>query len=302
MPMLRGLRFAVIVLTVRTFTVFNGRVASTISIRESFLPLPTRRISAHKSKLPAREQAICLRIKEARIRLGLSQEAAAERIGVLASQLSNLEKGRAPVRCDLALRLCRQLIISEEWLATGKHEILETHLQSTAPIAKGTMKWWEAVFFRQSAALWGNSVLARVPARALFSEAWEGGLSDVFTKTSAGQSFLPMFRFSESDDPELTTEFLRVLIDRWRLIFRLECAGLSWDEAKNMTAENQLLKMFIDAVTAIFARSIGLMFPAGKLSSFSFLRTLLDDETTPIGPLSEVIIASKSKRAKGREG
>src|ERR1700709_2767333 len=86
------------------------------------MPLPQTR---KQSKLSAHEIAVCLRVKEAREIAQVTQEKLAELIGIPRDRLSTYEKCRAPIKFDLALRICRQLIISEEWLATGKFEILE---------------------------------------------------------------------------------------------------------------------------------------------------------------------------------
>jgi transcriptional regulator with XRE-family HTH domain len=72
-----------------------------------------------KSKLPPREIAICLRVREARTGLGLSQEEFSRQLAITRSRLASYEDARAPLKASLALKLCHQFIISEKWLATG---------------------------------------------------------------------------------------------------------------------------------------------------------------------------------------
>ena len=70
-------------------------------------------------QLSDREKEINGRLHEARKLVGLSQLRVAEELGVQRCTPQNWELNRTPVRCDMALRFCRQLIISEQWLATG---------------------------------------------------------------------------------------------------------------------------------------------------------------------------------------
>ena len=57
---------------------------------------------------------------KARESLQLSRDAVANDTGIGAQRLASYEYGRAPVRCDVALRICSELIINEKWLATGQ--------------------------------------------------------------------------------------------------------------------------------------------------------------------------------------
>ena len=78
-----------------------------------------------KHRLPQREAEICLRLAEARKWLEIDQAAAARKIGIPKSTLSNYELCVVPLKADLALRICRKFIISEEWLATGRLTLIE---------------------------------------------------------------------------------------------------------------------------------------------------------------------------------
>lgn len=80
------------------------------------MPRPKRPI---QSKLPPREIAICLRVREARTGLGLSQEEFSRQLAITRSRLASYEDARAPLKASLALKVCHQFIISEKWLATG---------------------------------------------------------------------------------------------------------------------------------------------------------------------------------------
>jgi transcriptional regulator with XRE-family HTH domain len=75
--------------------------------------------SKGKKALPARELEICRRFKLAREARRVSQYDLAQRLEVTRSRISSYEFELAPVPCEFALRACRELRISEEWLATG---------------------------------------------------------------------------------------------------------------------------------------------------------------------------------------
>jgi transcriptional regulator with XRE-family HTH domain len=66
--------------------------------------------------LPPRELAICRRVREARLREGISQRLLAEEIGRTRDQLANVEGGRVPLRFGLAWDLCRHLDLNPLWL------------------------------------------------------------------------------------------------------------------------------------------------------------------------------------------
>lgn len=66
-----------------------------------------------------RERKVCQRLKEARETLRFTQEEFADETGIKRQRLASYEEGRAPVRFDIALRICHQFLISEKWLALG---------------------------------------------------------------------------------------------------------------------------------------------------------------------------------------
>lgn len=61
-------------------------------------------------------------IASERRELGLSQAELAARVGITRERLAGYEKGRGCLRCGIAFDICRNLVISEEWLATGKDD------------------------------------------------------------------------------------------------------------------------------------------------------------------------------------
>lgn len=73
-----------------------------------------------ETHLDKRDVEICLRLKAAREALGLTQEACAAVIGIPKARLANYELCRAALKADAGFSFCRQCVVSERWLATGK--------------------------------------------------------------------------------------------------------------------------------------------------------------------------------------
>jgi transcriptional regulator with XRE-family HTH domain len=80
-------------------------------------PMPTALVK--KSKLPPLEVAICLRVREIREGARMNQQTFADAISTNRARLSNLEYALAPLRFELAERLCAQFDINWRWMATG---------------------------------------------------------------------------------------------------------------------------------------------------------------------------------------
>lgn len=76
-----------------------------------------------RAPLTDEESAVCRRLKCARVVSGLIQADLAERVGITRVRLASYEQKRAPLRADIALRVCSELGINEEWLATGEGKL-----------------------------------------------------------------------------------------------------------------------------------------------------------------------------------
>jgi transcriptional regulator with XRE-family HTH domain len=80
-------------------------------------------INSKRKVLPKREQSIGSRLKMAREALHLTQAEFAREIGISRQRLASYEEARVPLRFDLALRMCRQFVLGEKWLATGEGDM-----------------------------------------------------------------------------------------------------------------------------------------------------------------------------------
>lgn len=76
--------------------------------------------SRFKPLLPD-DAAVGLRLGELRRWLDLTQDEMAKRLAITRDQLSNLEARRVPVKFEFGWELCKQLDVSQLWLATGDY-------------------------------------------------------------------------------------------------------------------------------------------------------------------------------------
>jgi hypothetical protein len=135
--------------------------------------------------------------------------------------LSNYELGVTPLRANFALRLCRKLILSEEWLATGRFEITQKIAKEKGLRETSDLKW---ILMRQCMDLAGAPETAHFASGVLFSRAFDENLARVFE-----ERLRRFFHFVgipssawEDSDPELGADILSVLVDRFRRILMNE--------------------------------------------------------------------------------
>lgn len=134
---------------------------------------------------------MCARLRDAREFLRLSQEEIASQIGTSRSRLASYEEKRAPIRADLALRLCHQFILGEEWLATGK----------------GAM--------RDCLDLLIEPMIHRLPVDAPYGETYDKHLTGLVArvKAQAGGNFRMCPQ--PGDSPERMENLLLFFLGRW---------------------------------------------------------------------------------------
>jgi transcriptional regulator with XRE-family HTH domain len=78
-----------------------------------------------KNPVPETEVAIGRRVRELRLRTGLSQVRFAQELGIDSSALASYEHGRVPVKYAFVKRLCDRFHVSHRWLADGTGEIFD---------------------------------------------------------------------------------------------------------------------------------------------------------------------------------
>jgi transcriptional regulator with XRE-family HTH domain len=163
-------------------------------------------------KIPARQLAIGVRLKEARKFLGLSQKEFADGVGIKRVRLASYEGGYVPLKCEIALRACRRWSIDECWLATGR----EFKGQSGPSYRFGDA-------FRASIFLPGEPVLDKLRPGMLFSEAYDSVLRLEYWKLlGASARIYTRFDFSERADPEELRASMHGGMAKWLLLLPAE--------------------------------------------------------------------------------
>jgi transcriptional regulator with XRE-family HTH domain len=168
-------------------------------------------------KLSPREEEICSRLREARELVGISQGEAAKRMGISRERLHLYEYKRAPLKYEIALRFCRQLIISEEWLATGTHASMLSEYNDLHPkerISQADLNKeveLSRIFTRQCFDLLSEPVYHSIPTDTLFSEAYDMWLSPIYRRCCKDYFYYPRIVFEDGDMPALGARYMDVI-------------------------------------------------------------------------------------------
>lgn len=182
---------------------------------------------------------MCNRLRFAREEiLKMTQAACAEELGLDRGSLANYEIGRTALRYEIALRFCRQFIISEEWLATGKFEACYRAAESNGVKITAPHDIFESkIFPRQCADLLLDPVVIRLRPGTLFSRAFADSLAKRYYEVTLENFFLPLLNLASSDDSRLALRFLYVVHERHFLLLNAENFERFIDAQINRTGE-----------------------------------------------------------------
>jgi transcriptional regulator with XRE-family HTH domain len=174
--------------------------------------------------LPKRREdqfdAIANRLRESREGMGLTQTEVADQISVSRDRLACYEDGRSILRCDVALRVCRQLFINEFWLALGS-------------VNEQKLKDQEAVKFsidgdtRLTMALAVEPAALACPPGISFADGFDPFLRQSYSRLAVEQRGFPRIAPLPSDGPEYFTNALNCMVQFWR-------RGLSPDKWRSL--------------------------------------------------------------------
>jgi transcriptional regulator with XRE-family HTH domain len=169
-----------------------------------------------KTELSKRDTEICLRLAEARERLGKTQKECASQIGLERSTFLNYEYCRTPLRFEIALRFCRQFIISEEWLATGRFDAAHEQARRLGILrGAGTKQFDDIVLFRQCVDLLSEPAVLHLPPGALYSAVYDSTLGKLYRALISEFFHLPRICLSDADNPKLAVNLLTALNERF---------------------------------------------------------------------------------------
>lgn len=241
-----------------------------------------------KTKLPIRDQQICGRLRRAREEiLEITQSACAARLGLDRSTLANYEAGRSALRFEMALRFCREFIISEEWLATGKfdafYQALESLGQSPIQAAAGRSMFDNTISVRQCVDLWSDPIARHIKPGTAFSAAYASGLDRKYAEYVREFTFYPYLRLSEADAPGVALNYLQVAHSR-HVLMLANAAVTKGVRPSDMW--RVYTRCVISACDLIWRRQMGSPSSESDMLELGWLRSILNN---PNGTLPTLV-------------
>ncbi|TAL06145.1 MAG: XRE family transcriptional regulator [Verrucomicrobia bacterium] len=155
----------------------------------------------NSSSLSATDVQIARRVREVREKLRLTREEFASQLAIKTDRIASYEDARVAIRFDIALRLCRQFLVSEKWLATGRENAGNDELIF---LHKGT---------RNCMSLELEPETRAIPPDTLFSAAYDSILGKLFEKIAAGHPFYPRVFVTLADKDSLVTNALTAITE-----------------------------------------------------------------------------------------
>ncbi len=137
------------------------------------------------------------------------------------------------------------MVVSEEWLATGKHAAYRAFLE-TFP-GSDWMKNWERfdkqISLRQCVDLWSDPVARHIPPGTLFSVAYSTTLAPRYAALVKGNPYQPLLTLTNADSSDTAINYLRAINERHVAIMvheaesqNVEPSGL-WQNYTSMVAQ-----------------------------------------------------------------
>lgn len=224
------------------------------------------RVALHvtKPRLHETELEICQRLRHAReCVVKISQTACAREMDLDRARMANYETGRTPLRFEIAMQFCRQFVISEEWLATGRHDALHAALPASVANSGDWKMFDEKISVRMCMDLFSDPIRLHIRPGTLFSKAFRDVLEDRYRLLVVDSPFYPRIVFSDADNWGIAINLLRALHERhfnfleeigklpevntsglWRLYTSrlVECSVLAFGSVQGKTLQPALLE------------------------------------------------------------
>jgi transcriptional regulator with XRE-family HTH domain len=235
-----------------------------------------------KSLLSDREAGICQRLRDARNRLGLTQESCAAQIGIERTTLANYEYKKAPLRAEAGIRFCRNLVVNEEWLATGAFKLTARVAKANGipkPPAPEDPLW--NIFFRHTVDLLAEPARNTLRIGALYSEAFDQ-MAGRYAQLISEHFHNPRIVASDNEPPWVTRNLFDAYWVRWEAILQNEAIRL---KANPSLAVRSFGRTLIQTGQILFKRYMGFDTPEIQKDTYTYLRVIATDTKTPLGPL-----------------
>jgi len=225
--------------------------------------------------------------------LGITQKTCASQIGIDRSTLANYEVARTPVRYEIALRFCRQFIISEEWLATGDcQSCLAVAKAKGIALADAPELLKQKIFIRQCMDLVSDPACLHIPTGTLFSLAYDSTLAARYRRLVELFWLLPMIKLTEADKPDLALNYLAAVNARLCILLSNEALRLG---AQESDAWRLYTRLIIDVSQLIFRKMLSFQISQNSLERYRWLVEIATNPNAVIPFLSD------TGDAKGQE-
>jgi transcriptional regulator with XRE-family HTH domain len=231
-----------------------------------------------RTQLSKREIQICHRLRKLRERVGITQAHCAGRIGIERSTLVNYELGKTPLRYEIALRFCRELIVSEEWLATGRFDACRSAAIRHGLKRESNLANLDFIFFRQCVDLLSEPASLHVAPGTLFSEAYDRILAPKYQQLVDEFFYHPRICFTDSDSPELGLEWLNVINTRYLSMVRNEAIRKGESPAR---AWRVFMRNLFELCDMAFRKSMGFNLAEGTKEALTWLQSPAGDPAHP---------------------
>lgn len=252
-----------------------------------------------KCQLSKRDTEICRRIRELRENVGVTQSECAKQIGIDRGTFVNYESGRTPLKFDVALRLCRQFIFSEEWLATGRFEACRDAAKKQGEFGKNGWNYLEKIIYlRQCMDLLSEPITNHIPPGMLFSSAYDNYLASRYLELILDNYYLPRVILNDWDNEELGINLMKMLDERFIKIIKNEALRVG---KKTGLFQLWYIKRSVQVKDLLYRKFMGMPIDNAYLQEFSWLKNLVvnsDALVAPIEAVGEITKLVKNLEAK----
>ncbi|MBI5384449.1 MAG: helix-turn-helix transcriptional regulator [Verrucomicrobia bacterium] len=255
----------------------------------SSFSVPARLLPVQKQKLPRVELDICRRLHDARKKLGLTAADCAHQIGVPRTTLVNYEMGKTPIRADVALQFCREFLVSEEWLATGRYDALKRLAAQKGIPETSDLEQMPELFFRQCVDLHSEVGNRGLPSRSLYSEAFPNCLAPIYERLAGEFFYFPRVVLCDNDNPQILQRFIQVTLARWLLLLGNEAVRRKFVPGR---VRREYIRALFEVADLIFLRFMGQPTPGVQMPHLEWLRVLVRDPNVPLGTMQTQIASA----------
>lgn len=158
--------------------------------------------------LDKRRGEVAARLRQAREFLRLTQIDFASQVSISRERLASYEDGRAPLRMDIALRVCRQFFVSEFWLATGA--VNEKSLKAKK------LSGFDDLDARLAMALAVEPIALACPPGVSFADGFDQYLAQEYSSLARDSKGFPRITLLRSDSQEYFINALHCLVAFWK--------------------------------------------------------------------------------------